>query len=112
MAESIDDLRCPRDLTEEPDGFGRVRALPWKTAVSRESEAFLLVAQRQHTYSVRIRRRIKETGSNLKAYAREAGTSYDRLGKLLRGVIVMRLEDIAMADVVLGGISEARDYQP
>jgi hypothetical protein len=42
----------------------------------------------------------------LKAYARVSGTNYDRLLKLLRGEIVLRLEDIAMADLIVGTVSE------
>ena len=40
------------------------------------------------------------------AYARKTGTSYDRLMKVLRGEAIMRLEDIAAADLILGQISE------
>ena len=42
------------------------------------------------------------------AYARKTGTSYDRLMKVLRGQAIMRLEDIADADLILGQISEVR----
>lgn len=66
----------------------------------------LIAAQLQHEYAIRIRVGIERAGSSLKAYASDAGMSYDRAGKMLRGEVVMRLEDIAMADVVLGGISE------
>lgn len=42
----------------------------------------------------------------LKAYARATGSSYDRIAKMLRGEVIMRLEDIAMADIVLDGVSD------
>lgn len=105
MTETVFQCRSPRDFTHDPAGFGRVQALRWKSTPSVEMEALSLAAQWQHAYAMRIREQISYTGSNLKAHARAAGTSYDRLGKLLRGVIVMRLEDIAVAEVLLAGIS-------
>ncbi|TFB95733.1 MULTISPECIES: hypothetical protein [unclassified Cryobacterium] len=42
----------------------------------------------------------------LKAYARATGSSYDRIAKMLRGEIIMRLEDIANADIILDEISD------
>ena len=104
MTEIRDATECPRDFTSEPASFGQARTVVWKTATSRESGARLLAAQWQHVYAVRMRQRIVAPRT-LKWYATEAGTSYDRLGKLLRGVIVMRLEDLAMADMILGEIS-------
>lgn len=97
--------RAPRDFTDEPNSFGRARTLKWKHVETLEMGTLLLASRWQHEYALRIRHRIHATKSNLKTYAGEAGTSYDRLGKMLRGVIVMRLEDIAVADIVLGDIS-------
>ncbi|TFC23374.1 hypothetical protein [Cryobacterium glucosi] len=96
----------PRDLSAEPLSFGRASLVAWRLADSPQSKALLIAAQLQHEYAIRIRAGIERTGSGLKAYASEAGMSYDRAGKMLRGEIVMRLEDIATADVILGGVSE------
>jgi hypothetical protein len=43
--------------------------------------------------------------SRTKVYAQMAGIGYDRLVKMLRGEVIMRLEDVAAADRLLGGIS-------
>jgi hypothetical protein len=94
----------PRDFSNEPAGFGRVRRVQWR-AVDREDRAALLAAQLQHMYAIRIRDGITRPNT-LKKYARDAGTSYDRLGKILRGVVVMRLEDIAIAEILIGGVIE------
>lgn len=109
MMSTVDEARSPRDFTDEPESFGRAQSIQWKRVAPLEQEALLLAAQWQHASAVRIRWRIKATKSNLKTYARSAGTSYDRLGKVLRGVIVMRLEDIAVADILLGGVSGFTD---
>lgn len=109
MTNTVDDARCPRAFTDEPESFGRAQTIQWKRVGPLDQEALLLAAQWQHTSAVRIRDRIRATKSNLKTYARDAGTSYDRLGKMLRGVIAMRLEDIAVADILLGDISDFTD---
>lgn len=49
---------------------------------------------------------MKEKSLNVKKYAAMAGVKYDRMARVLRGEIVMRLEDIALADLVLGEVSE------
>ena len=106
VTEMTADYRPPRDFSEEPDGFGRAATLRWKTPTTMESKALAVAARWQHGYAVRMREKIKKNKQigTLKAYARVAGTSYDRLGKMLRGVTPMRLEDIAIADVILGGV--------
>ncbi len=105
MTTGVNPPRAPRDLADEPDGFGRAQNLQWKQVENLEMAALRLASRRQHEYALRIRGRIRATNRSLKSYAREAGTSYDRLGKMLRGVIVMRLEDLATADIILGEIS-------
>lgn len=109
MRSTASEPRIPREFTEDPEGFGRVQTLRWKRVATLELQVPLLASKWQHAYAFRIRGRIKATGSNLKTYARDAGTSYDRLGKLLRGVVPMRLDDIAVADILLGEISEITD---
>lgn len=108
----------PRDFTLEPEGFGRVETLRWKTTgtIALENSlpwetkyvapALLAAAQFQHNYVLRIRAGLKHEDVTLKEYATIAGTSYDRLVKVLRGAVILRLEDIAMADEVLVPVSE------
>lgn len=60
----------------------------------------------QHNYACRIRERLKVEDWTFKRYASEAQIEYDRLVRMLRGEVVMRLEDIALADELLKGVSE------
>lgn len=52
---------------------------------------------------MKIRRSITAQYGSVKAYAAYHGLIYDRLIKVLRGETLMRLEDIAQADRLLGG---------
>lgn len=63
-----------------------------------------MAARLQHEYAVRINRRLRGLGKTVYDYASMTGTSYDRLTKVLRGVAVMKLEDIAQAERLLGNI--------
>lgn len=60
----------------------------------------------QHLYAIRIRDRINVQGWSIGEYAGKAGTSYDRMLKILRGTALLRLEDIAVADLLVGEVSE------
>ncbi|TFC99189.1 hypothetical protein E3T25_16110 [Cryobacterium sandaracinum] len=124
----------PRDFALTPDRFGRPTGIEWKSiqvvdwvipedpaelqdlrrryADWRTNAWRLQAAQMQHYYAMRIRRAIAE-GTQVKGrgmtrsrvYAQMAGISYDRLVKMLRGEVIMRLEDVAAADRMLGDIS-------
>jgi hypothetical protein len=60
----------------------------------------------QHQYARRIRERVKTQNSTLALYADLAEADYTRLGRLLRGDIIMRLEDIANADRTMSLLPE------
>lgn len=112
----------PQDLSTESGKFGKVLDLPWRSASSIAAdfeakgmlayEVDALVASRlgaarlQNLYSFRIRKELKSRNRSLKQYAAQAGVSYDRMAKVIRGDAVMRLEDIAAADHLLAPISE------
>jgi len=55
---------------------------------------------------------LEETRPALVILAEKMGCSYARLMRCLRGEIVMRLDDIAWADVVLGEVQEAGQQPP
>jgi hypothetical protein len=74
--------------------------------VADDDRQLLRSAQLQHLYAVRIRDRIRLADRNLKGYAASVDCQYDRMSKILRGALPMRLDDIAAADIELGGISE------
>ena len=52
----------------------------------------------QHRVACRIRDRVKVQNSTVAGYAALAGIDATRLGRLLRGDIIMRLEDIINAE--------------
>lgn len=126
----------PRDWCAEPDSFGKARDVRWLPATDTRSDALSRASRLQHVYAVRIRLRAEaimkgdvartlngplasrpgaDTTAPLKALAMASGTSYARWLRCLRGEVVMRLDDIAWADLVLGDISEqqrARNAAP
>ena len=129
---------CPRDYCAEPESFGYARTVRWIPQTDERSKALSIAAQIQHVYAVRIRQRAKlldreakdaaklsgqpsdlsteestgVPGKALKLLAAKTGTSYPRLLRALRGEVVLRLDDIAWADLVLGQISEFTQPKP
>ena len=101
-----DSRYVPRSLSDEPGSFGRAEVLRWKTSDTIAGSARIRAGRLQHFYAIRIRKRIIDERTTAKEFASNAGISYDRLMKVLRGEMIMRLEDIAAADLVLGEVSE------
>ncbi len=95
----------PQSYCAEPRAFGHAETVKWRE-VAPEEMVRSRTAQLQHLYAVRIRNRLRAKNRSLAGYAREVGSSYDRMTKVLRGVLPMRLDDIAAADIILGGVSE------
>ncbi|MGO4104679.1 hypothetical protein AB4Y63_12050 [Leifsonia sp. YAF41] len=117
----------PREYCAEPEAFGKAAVLRWHPPKDERSFALTRAAQIQHSYAVRIRSRakaiakgqvkphkgfplaavpMKKAKAPLALLAEKMGTSYARLLRCLRGEVVMRLDDLAWADLVLGEISE------
>lgn len=101
-----DSRYVPRALSDEPGSFGRAEVLKWKNSDSIGGAVRIRAARIQHYYAIRIRRRISDERTTAKEFASKSGISYDRLMKVLRGEMIMRLEDIAAADLILGEVSE------
>lgn len=109
---------APRDCAVDQARFGKADELTWKTSealmaiypkladTETRARALLLAAKLQHHYVLRIRKRLKETRTEAKSFAADAGIGYDRMVKVLRGAAILRLEDLAMADVLIGEVSE------
>jgi len=91
----------PKRYTDEPKEFGRARAVTWKP-VEPGSEDQRRAAQIQHEWAVQIRREAATKYGSLAKYAEATELSYDRLIKVLSGREIMRLEDIAQAERLLG----------
>jgi hypothetical protein len=97
----------PRDWAVEPALFGVGMDIKWGDDVNVQSD----FAQRgasalQHDVAVSVRNRLRDRPRrmSLKRLAAETEISYDRLSRLLRGEVVMRLEDIAAMEAVLGAL--------
>ncbi len=89
----------PRDYCLEPELFGKRFELTWREIEGRGT-AQLAAAQLQNEYANFIRKWTRDSKESLRLYALRAATSYDRLMKMLRGDVIMRLEDIGMAHFV------------
>ena len=104
----MSDPRChPRDFCVYPERFGQVGDVQWR-AEGTSSSIRLGAAMLQHDWSKTIRRRLGEERMSLKVFAGRAGMSYDRATKILRGEAIMRLEDIAAAELLLHGVIRPR----
>jgi hypothetical protein len=96
----------PASYSLEPTAFGYAMTLRWKTSEDQIEAARIQASKIQHLYAVRIRQRMADESVTPKRFATESRISYDRLMKVLRGDVIMRLEDIASADLTLKEVSE------
>ncbi|MGJ9413965.1 helix-turn-helix domain-containing protein [Aeromicrobium sp. CF4.19] len=99
----------PRECTGARTLFGRVLPLPWvdddelpEGVTAAQADA----ARIQHAYAFVIKQRIKKAYESQAEYARTAGSSQERLSNVLRGAAIMRLEDMALAHRLLGGVHQ------
>ena len=84
--------------------FGRGESIEWRRPNGAVEIRRLNTAKLQHMWALRIRRRLHEKKMKLKTYAKLSGNKYDRLSKVLRGAVLMRLEDLADAQLLLDKI--------
>ncbi|MEX1080161.1 MAG: hypothetical protein WED09_13760 [Homoserinimonas sp.] len=94
----------PRSFAVDAHNFGRVRKVRWKPdeAFTGSELDYLLASKMQHAYAVVINEQILDHHGSIREYAASAGHNYQRLGRMLRGEIVMRLDDITNAERQLG----------
>lgn len=59
-------------------------------------------ARLQHQAAMKIANAVYSSDRSLTSYALEAGVAYQRLSQVLRGDVVMRFEDMATAQRILG----------
>ncbi len=96
----------PRNYVQGPNAFGGYSEVDWVVARSDDEADRLMAAQMQDRAARQIRWIAVRKYGSVRAYADAHGLSYDRLSKLLRGETLMRLEDLAQADRLLGDIIE------
>jgi hypothetical protein len=79
------------------------KELKWKLQVLEKQKLDELgAAQKQHELALAIRRAIRKDSGTLTRYAAKCRIEYDRLTQVLRGDVLMRLEDLASAERNLG----------
>jgi transcriptional regulator with XRE-family HTH domain len=86
-------------------------ALKGERVIESRVASQLGAARLQHLYALRIRQALKSKNRSLKQFAADSGVGYDRMTKMLRGQALMRLEDIAAADHLLGPVGELARYE-
>ncbi|MEZ7715529.1 hypothetical protein O3790_07375 [Micrococcus luteus] len=91
----------PRLWARRPSEFGRRLDLEWREPATAMERSELDAARRQNGVTLCIRRGLDEQGRTIRWYAEQASCGYDRMTKLLRGAIVMRLQDITDAERIL-----------
>lgn len=84
--------------------FGKSTDITWVPATSSEMVRRIEASRLQHEFALVIRRRLVARSESIRQYSARVGIGYDRMAKVLRGEVIMRLEDIADADRLLGGI--------
>ncbi len=91
----------PRGYADEPALFGKTDKIGWNPAPPGE-EPLLVAAQQQHRVSMLIAEQISQQYGSVQRYAQAIGIDYQRFTKMLRGVALMRLEDVTTARLHLG----------
>lgn len=87
--------------------FGKSEVISWTEGTSDSEVSRVDAARLQHAVALMITQRLRSKGLSIRSYADLTGSSYDRTAKMLRGEAIMRLEDVAEAESILGGIAEA-----
>lgn len=94
----------PRRYVSVPQDFGRYAGVGWRQTRNAEDRDRSEAAKMQHMYAVAIRMRARKKFKTVRGYADACGVSYDRMAKMLRGEAIMRFEDVAQAERILGNI--------
>lgn len=107
----------PRDYALNPEIFGRASRIEWKplggggrpSAIEMDRAGS---AKIQNRFAYLIRTSARQKFGTISAYAAEGGVHHDRLNKMLRGEVLMRFEDLAQAERLLGGVLSAGFPRP
>lgn len=94
----------PRAYTTQPEAFGKTALIEWVVPATTEDADRQKASMLQHNCVLLIRIRMKQRGLKLVEYATHTGLSYDRTAKMFRGEVMMRFEDLAQADRILGDV--------
>ena len=94
----------PRSMAKPFDRhkFGKTVEISWLEGSTEIEDRRIAAARLQHALAVEITARLRNKRQSIRVYAELAGVSYDRMAKVLRGEALMRLEDVADAERILG----------
>lgn len=95
----------PRQYALDAHDFGKDPSIRWRRAQDlsgTESEAQLAAAQLQHHIAWDVRERLRRAHVSVAEFASVTHTSAVRWRALLNGEVIMRLEDVALAQRALG----------
>lgn len=101
----------PRGYAEIPVEFGKYEEISWLTPATVAEQDRLWAARWHHLYACRINKRLREGGRTVAEYAEMTGSGYDRLSKMLRGDVLIKFEDVAQAERLLGRILRVKPRQ-
>ncbi|KGJ76927.1 hypothetical protein GY21_08780 [Cryobacterium roopkundense] len=97
----------PRAYAQIPVEFGKYEEISWLAPANVAEQDRLWAARWHHLYACRINKRLRESGQTVAQYAEMTGSRYDRLSKMLRGDVLIKFEDVAQAERLLGRILRA-----
>lgn len=108
----MSDVRfAPRDFCSPSYEFGTSAAVKWIPLVptgnvveDRVLAARLDASIIQHEVSGQVRTRLSDLRSSVAAVAHACGMKPERLRRVLRGEVPMRLDDLTLLDHVLGAL--------
>lgn len=94
----------PRQYAVPAKAFGTHQDISWRSGRSPAEQVRVDAARLQHEFARRIRDRLRAANLTTRQYAATCARDYDRQLGILNGTAVMRLEDIAQAERILGGV--------
>lgn len=84
--------------------FGKVPAIQWLISTTELERSRIEAARLQHSFAVRISKRLRDESHSIRTDAKLAGSGYDWMTKVFRGEADMQVEDVSDAERLLGGI--------
>jgi hypothetical protein len=99
----------PREYLAPGIRFGGSQWVGLRGAIGYLEIARANASRLQSDMSFEIRKRMSEENVQMATLARAMNISYDHLGKVLRGQVIMTLEDHALALAILDGYKDSRE---
>lgn len=94
----------PRELLEQPAGFGRAGDVAWIQPTTPAEYASMRAAELQHHFVLEVTARLEQLGHSKSWLEERSGIAPGRLSKLLRGHAQLTLRDVAVLEGVLGPV--------